>query len=56
MYLLEYKNGTTDTVNTRNDLIEWLNIIGGHGVQDIRKVREHGISISVLEEFKHYIR
>lgn len=56
MYQIEYVNGSTDTVNTKHDLIEWLKIIGGQGVQDIRKVREHGISISVLEEFRQYVR
>jgi len=56
LYLIEYSDGSTDTMTNRKDLIEWLEIISGRGVQDIRKVREHGISISVLEEFRQYIR
>ena len=56
LYLIEYSDGSTDTMTNRKDLIEWLEIISGRGVQDIRKVRELGISISVLEEFRQYIR
>ena len=56
MYLIEYSDGSTDTMTNRKDLIEWLEIISGRGVQDIRKVREQCISISVLEEFRQYVR
>lgn len=55
-YRIEYDNGRCcKFVNSSKDLIEWLKILGGETITDIRKLYKSGVSDSVLDIYRKYI-
>ena len=56
-YRIEYDNGKCcNFANSSKDLIEWLKLLKGETIIDIRKIYKSGISDSVLEKYKKYIK
>lgn len=56
-YRIEYAEGRCCSfANSRKDLIEWLKLLKGETVTDIRKLYKSGVSDSVMETYAEYIR
>ena len=56
-YRIEYADGLCcNFANGRADLLEWLKLLKGEEISDIRKVYKSGVSDSVLETYWNYIR
>ena len=56
-YRIEYDDGRCcNFANGRADLLEWLKLLKGEEISDIRKVYKSGVSDSVLETYRNYIR
>ena len=56
-YRIEYADGRCCNVaNGRDDLLEWLKLLEEEEIADIRKVYKSGVSDSVLETYRSYIR
>ncbi len=56
-YRIEYDNGKCcNFANSSKDLIEWLKLLKDETIIDIRKIYKSGISDSVLEKYKKYIK
>ncbi len=56
-YRIEYANGKCcNFANGRKDLLEWLKLLKGETITDIRKVYKSGATDSVFETYKKYIR
>lgn len=57
MYRIEYAEGRCcNFANGRTDLLEWLKLLKDEAISDIRKLHRSGISDSVMEKYKSYIR
>ncbi|MGL5434650.1 MAG: hypothetical protein ACRDBO_04515 [Lachnospiraceae bacterium] len=55
-YRIEYAgNRCCNFANSRNDLLEWLKILSGEVITDIRKLYKSGVSDSVMEKYEKYI-
>ena len=55
-YRIEYADGRCcNLANGRADLLEWLKLLKGEEISDIRKVYKSGVSDSVLETYRNYI-
>lgn len=51
-YRIEYANGRChNNANGRADLLEWLKILKGEAITDIKKVYRNGASVSVLGKY-----
>lgn len=56
-YRIEYANGKSyNFANSSKDLIEWLKLLKDETITDIRKLYKNGVSDSVLDTYKKYIR
>ena len=56
-YKIEYDNGKSyNFANSREDLISWLKILKDETITDIQKIYKNGISDSVIEKYKKYIK
>lgn len=56
-YRIEYANGRCcNFANGRVDLLEWLKLLKEEEISDIRKVYKNGVSDSVLDTYRNYIR
>lgn len=56
-YRIEYADGRCcNFANSRKDLIEWLNLLKDETITDIRKLYKSGVSDSVMDIYKQYIR
>ena len=56
-YRIEYADGLCcNCANGRADLLEWLKLLKEEEIADIRKVYKSGVSDSVLETYRSYIR
>ena len=56
-YRIEYADGhCCNFANGRADLLEWLKLLEEEEIADIRKVYKSGVSDSVLETYRSYIR
>lgn len=56
-YRIEYADGQCcKFVNSRQDLMKMLKLIKGKTVTDIRKVYKSGVSDSVMETYKPYLK
>ena len=56
-YRIEYADGRCcNFANGRADLPEWLKLLEEEEIADIRKVYKSGVSDSVLETYRSYIR
>lgn len=56
-YRIEYASGKCcNFANSRKDLIEWLQLLKDETITDIRKLYKSGISDSVYDTYKQFIR
>ncbi len=56
-YRIEYANGKCcNFANSSKDLIEWLKLLKDETITDICKIYKNGVSDSVLETYKKYIK
>ena len=56
-YRIEYADGRCCSfANSRNDLIEWLKLLKGESITDIRKQYKSGVSDSVIDKYEKYIK
>lgn len=54
-YRIEYANGRCHNyANGRKDLLEWLKMLKGETITDIKKLYKDGVSESVIEKYKQY--
>lgn len=57
LYRVEYEGGKCcNFANGRKDLLDLLKILKDEVITDIRKVYKNGVSDSVMERYKDYIR
>jgi len=55
-YRIEYADGRCcNYANSRSDLLDWLKLLSGEVITDIRKVYKNGITDSVMDKYKNYI-
>lgn len=55
-YRIEYANGKCcNFANGRKDLLEWLRLLKGETVTDIRKIYKNGSTDSVLEKYEQHV-
>lgn len=56
-YRIEYANGRCcNFAKNSKDLIEWLKLLKDETITDIRKLYKSGVSDSVLENYRKYIK
>ena len=56
-YRFEYADGhNCNGANGRAELLKWLKLLKQEEISDIRKVYKSGVSDSVLETYRNYIR
>lgn len=56
-YKIEYAGGRRcNFAHSRADLLGWLKLLRDETITDIRKVYKSGISESVLEKYKKYLK
>lgn len=56
-YIIEYENGKCcNFANNRKELIEWLKLLKEETITDVRKIYKNGVSDSVMETYRKYIR
>ncbi len=56
-YRIEYADGRyCNFANGRAELLKWLKLLKQEEISDIRKVYKSGVSDSVLETYRNYIR
>ena len=59
VYEIPYSNtpmGVIVTLPTEAELLKWLKLLKQEEISDIRKVYKSGVSDSVLETYRNYIR
>lgn len=55
-YKIEYADGKCCNIaSSRKDLLEWLKLLKGETISDIKKLYKSGVSDSVLEKYKRYV-
>lgn len=55
-YRIEYAGGRCcNFANSRNDLIEWLDLLKDETITDIRKLYKNGASDSVMDIYRKYL-
>jgi len=55
-YRIEYADGRCcNYANSHSDLLDWLKLLSGEVITDIRKVYKNGITDSVMDKYKNYI-
>lgn len=56
-YRIEYSNGKCrNFAHSRKDLLDWLKLLKEESITDIKKLYKSGASVSVIEEYKRYIK
>lgn len=56
-YRIEYAGGRCcNFANSRDDVIKWLKLLKDETITDIRKLYKNGVSDSVLDNYRKYIR
>lgn len=56
-YRIEYADGRyCNFVNGRAELLKWLKLLKQEEISDVRKIYKSGVSDSVLETYRNYIR
>ena len=51
-YRIEYANGKCHNhAHSRADVLEWLKILKGEAITDIKKIYKNGASVSVKETY-----
>lgn len=56
-YRIEYAGGRCcNFASSRMDLIEWLKLLKDETIYDIRKLYKNGVSVSVMDKYRKYIR
>lgn len=57
IYRIEYENARCyNYANGRTDLLKWLDLLKDEKIVDIRKVYKSGVTDSVLDTYKRYIK
>lgn len=55
-YRIEYANGKCCNIaHGSKDLIQWLKLLKGEIITDIRKIYKSGVSDSVMDRYERYI-
>lgn len=56
-YRIGYSNGKCRNFpHSRKDLLDWLKLLKEESITDIKKLYKSGASVSVIEEYKRYIK
>lgn len=56
-YRIEYEKGKCcNFANSRTDLLKWLGLLKDETITDIRKLYKSGVSDSVLDKYRQYIK
>jgi len=56
-YRIEYADGRCcDFANSRKDLLDWLKGLKDEKVVDIRKVYKNGVTDSVIDRYRGYLK
>lgn len=56
-YRIEYADGRCSNIaSSRKDLLEWLRLLKDETISDIRKLYKSGVSDSVLDKYRQYIK
>lgn len=56
-YRIKYADGRCcNFANSRKDLLEWLKLLKDEEITDIRKVYKSGVTDSVMETYRSYIK
>lgn len=56
-YRIEYADGRCrNFANSRKDLLDWLKLLKHEKIADIRKVYKNGVTDSVLDNYRRYLK
>lgn len=56
-YRIEYADGRCcNFVNSRKDLLDWLKALKDEKIVDIRKVYKNGVTDSVIDSYRSYLK
>ena len=56
-YRIEYEDGRCCTfANSRKDLLDWLKLLKDEQIVDIRKIYKSGVTDSVLDSYRSYLK
>ena len=56
-YRIEYADGRcSNFANSRKDLLDWLKLLKHEKIADIRKVYKNGVTDSVLDNYRRYLK
>ena len=56
-YRIEYADGRCcNFANSRKDLLDWLKLLKDEQIVDIRKIYESGVTDSVLDSYRSYLK
>ena len=56
-YRIEYADRRCcNFANSRKDLLDWLKLLKHEKIADIRKVYKNGVTDSVLDNYRRYIK
>ena len=56
-YRIEYADGRyCNFANSRKDLLDWLKLLKDEQIVDIRKIYESGVTDSVLDSYRIYLK
>ena len=56
-YRIEYADGRgCNFANSRKDLLDWLKALKDEKVVDIRKVYKNGVTDSVIDSYRSYLK
>lgn len=53
--IIYYGGKCCNYANGAKDLIEWLKLLKGETIMDIRKIYKSGVSDSVMETYRKYL-
>lgn len=56
-YRIEYADGRCcNFANRREDLLDWLKLLKDEQIVDIRKIYKSGVTDSVLDSYRSYLK
>ena len=56
-YRIEYEDGRRcNFANSRKDLLDWLKSLKDEKIVDIRKVYKNGVTDSVIDNYRNYLK
>lgn len=56
-YRIEYADGRCcNFANSRKDLLDWLKLLKDEKIVDIRKIYKSGVTDSVLDSYRSYLK